>query len=58
MAKDMEYFTVEQLKARRAYFEQLRKSAKGKPEQADLDITVKVFDQLIARMEPEKGGRS
>lgn len=60
MSKNIEHFSLEKVKALRAYFEQSRRSAKGRPEHADLETTVKLCEQLIARMEPvkpEKAGR-
>ncbi len=54
MQKDTQHFTLEKVKALRAYFEQSRRRAKGKPEHADLETTVKLCEQLIARMEPVK----
>lgn len=44
-------FTLEKLKALRAYFLKLRNGSRGKPEYADLDTTVAICEQLIAIME-------
>jgi hypothetical protein len=52
MAQDKQHFPIGKVKAFKAYFEQSRKSAKGKPEYGDLETTVKLCEQLIALMEP------
>jgi hypothetical protein len=52
MANNAEHFSVEKVKALRAYFEQSRRSAKGKPDHGDLETTVKLCDQLLGLMEP------
>jgi hypothetical protein len=44
-------FSLAKVKALRAYFEQSRRSAKGKPEHTDLETTVKLCEQLIALLE-------
>jgi hypothetical protein len=54
MANNTTHFSLEKVKALRAYFEQSRKSAKGKPDYADLETTVKLTEQLIALMEGRK----
>jgi len=54
MTSKNEHFSLEKVKALRAYFEQTRRSAKGTPEHADLETTVKLCEQLIARMKPVK----
>jgi hypothetical protein len=51
MAQDKQHFPLGKVKAFKAYFEQSRKSAKGKPEYGDLETTVKLCEQLIALME-------
>lgn len=52
MTTDKQYFELPKVKALRAYFEQSRRGAKGKPDFGDLETTVKLCDQLIALMEP------
>jgi hypothetical protein len=54
MATDKQHFSLVKVRALRAYFEQTRRGAKGRPECADLEITVQLCDQLIALMEPKK----
>lgn len=54
MPKEIEHFSLEKVKALRAYFTRLRNGSRGKPEYADLDTTLKLCEQLIARMEPQK----
>lgn len=54
MATDKQHFPLAKVKALKAYFEESRKSAKGKPEYGDLETTVKLCEQLIALMEPGK----
>jgi hypothetical protein len=54
MAKEQEQFSVEKVKALRAYFMRMRNSSRGKPEYADLDTTLKLCEQLIALMQPAK----
>lgn len=54
MAKEHEHFSLEKVKALRAYFMRLRNGSRGKPEHGDLDTTLKLCEQLIARMEPVK----
>jgi hypothetical protein len=55
MPNNTTHFSLEKVKELRAYFEQSRKSAKGKPEYGDLETTVKLTEQLIALMEqPQK----
>lgn len=44
-------FTLEKVKALRAYFLKLRNSNRGKSDYADLDTTVALCEQLIALME-------
>jgi hypothetical protein len=57
MANNATHFSMEKVKALRAYFEQSRKSAKGRPEHGDLEVTVKLCEQLIGLMEcPKKPG--
>lgn len=58
MAHEMEHFSLDKLKAIRAYFLRLRNSSRGKPEYADLDITLKLCDQLLAVMQPAKGAKA
>lgn len=43
-------FPLAKVKAYRAYFSEVRTGAKGTPEFNDLDVTVKLCDQLIALM--------
>jgi hypothetical protein len=57
MANNAMHYPKERVKAFRAYFEQSRKSAKGRPEQADLEVVVRLCDQLLSFMEcPGKPG--
>jgi hypothetical protein len=59
MPKEPERFSLEKIRALRAYFLRMRNSSRGKPEYADLDTTLKLCEQLIAVMQPaakpEKG---
>jgi hypothetical protein len=54
MPNNATHFSVEKVKALRAYFEQSRRSAKGRPDYTDLETTVKLCEQLIGLMEPSK----
>lgn len=54
MANEKQYYPLSKIKAIRAYFEESRKGAKGKPEYDDLETAVKLSEQLIALMEPAK----
>jgi hypothetical protein len=54
MTNNIEHFSLAKVKALRAYFEQSRKSAKGKPDYGDLETTVKLCDQLLGLMEPRQ----
>ena len=47
-------FSLEKVKALRAYFLKLRNGSRGKPEYDDLETTVKLTEQLIALMEGRK----
>jgi hypothetical protein len=58
MAKNAEHFSVEKVKALRAYFLRLRNSSRGKPEYSDLDTTLKLCEQLIAVLQPVKSEKS
>ena len=51
MANDKQHFPLHEVRAWRAYFEQRRRSAKGTPAHNDLELTVKLADELIALME-------
>jgi hypothetical protein len=44
-------FSLEKVKALRAYFLKLRNGSRGKPDYDDLDTTVKLCEQLLALME-------
>lgn len=46
-----EQFSLEKIKALRAYFLRMRNSSRGKPEYADLDTTLKLCEQMIALMQ-------
>jgi hypothetical protein len=48
------HFTVEQVKAWRAFYDESRRSAKGKPEYGNYDTALKLCEQLLALMDPEK----
>lgn len=50
MASDFTLFPLSKVKAYRAYFTECRAAAKGTPEYNDLDVTVKLCDQLAAFM--------
>jgi hypothetical protein len=52
MANQPEHFSLEKVKALRAYFMRMRNSSRGRPEYADLDTTLKLCEQLIALMQP------
>lgn len=54
MPKEPEQFSVEKLKALRAYFSRMRNSSRGRPEYADLDTTLKLCEQLLALLERTK----
>jgi hypothetical protein len=54
MANKPEHFSLEKVMALRAYFQRLRNSSRGTPEYGDLDTTLKLCEQLIALMQPEK----
>ena len=54
MANEPQYFSIEKVRALRAYFTRMRNISRGKPEYADLDTTLKLCDQLISLMEPTK----
>jgi hypothetical protein len=57
MANNTEYFSFEKVKALRAYFLRLRNSSRGRPEYSDLDLTLKLCEQLIALMQPAKAAK-
>lgn len=54
MANTTEHFSLEKVKALRAYFLRMRNSSRGKPEYSDLDTTLKLCEQMIALMQPAK----
>lgn len=58
MANQPEHFSLEKVKALRAYFMRLRNSSRGTPEYADLDTTLKLCEQLIAIMQPAKAQKA
>jgi hypothetical protein len=49
--RDDELFSLEKVKALKAYFTQCRAGLKGRPEWDDYDIAAKICDQLAARMQ-------
>ncbi len=51
MTNKPEHFSLEKVKALKAYFLRLRNSSRGKPEYADLDTTLKLCEQMIALMQ-------
>jgi hypothetical protein len=57
MANEAQHFSADKVKALKAYFLRMRNSYRGKPEFGDLDICVKLCEQLIALMELAKGER-
>ena len=54
MTNNTEHFSLEKVKALRAYFLRMRNSSRGKPECADHDTALKLSEQLIALMQPAK----
>lgn len=54
MAQNNEHFSIEKIKALRAYFLRMRNGSRGKPECADHDTSLKLCEQLIALMQPAK----
>jgi hypothetical protein len=57
MASDNATFPLSKVKAYRAYFIECRaaaKAAKGSPEFNDLDVTVKLCDQLVTLMSEQE----
>ena len=46
-----ETFSLEKVKALRAYFLRLRNGSRGKPEYADYEVSLKLCEQLIAFMQ-------
>ncbi len=57
MANNTEHFSLEKVKALRAYFLRLRNSSRGKPEYADFETALKLCEQLVARMQGATGGK-
>ena len=58
MPKEPEHFSLEKVKALRAYFMRMRNSSRGRPECADLDTSLKLCEQLIALMQPAGSQKS
>jgi hypothetical protein len=58
MAQNTEHFSLEKVKALRAYFLRMRNSSRGKPEYSDLDTTLKLCEQMIAIMQPAKAEKA
>lgn len=63
MTNITDHYSLEKVKALRAYFLRLRNSSRGKPDHADLETTLKLCEQLIAAMTradatPAKGGNA
>jgi hypothetical protein len=58
MANTQEHFSLEKVKALRAYFLRMRNSSRGKPEYSDLEVTLKLCEQLIALMQPAKAEKA
>jgi hypothetical protein len=50
----MATYPLPRVKAHLAYFHEVRKAAKGTPEYADLDTTVKLIEQLVHLMEQQQ----
>ena len=48
------HFSLEKVKALRAYFLRMRNSSRGKPECADHETALKLCEQLVALMQPAK----
>ena len=60
MANETMHFSLEKVKALRAYFLRMRNGSRGKPECADLTTALQLCEQLIATMQagkPAKEGR-
>jgi hypothetical protein len=57
MAQETSHYSLEKVKALRAYFMRLRNGSRGKPDYADYDTTLKLCEQLIALMQPAKGAK-
>jgi hypothetical protein len=60
MAQQTEHFSLEKVKALRAYFLRMRNGSRGTPECADHDTALKLCEQLIVFMQavkPEKEQR-
>ena len=51
MANNTEHFSLEKVKALRAYFLRLRNSSRGKPEYADFETALKLCEQMIPLMQ-------
>jgi hypothetical protein len=54
MPNETMHFSLEKVKALRAYFLRLRNSTRGKPECADFETALKLCEQTIALMQPAK----
>jgi hypothetical protein len=54
MPNDTMHFSVEKVKALRAYFLRMRNGSRGTPECADHDTALKLCEQLIAVMQAGK----
>ena len=54
MASDMTCFPLSKVKAYRAYFTECRAAAKGTPEFADLDVAVRLCEQLAALLSEQE----
>lgn len=57
MSQTVEHFSLEKIKALRAYFLRMRNGSRGTPECADHDTALKLCEQLIALMQPAKAGK-
>jgi hypothetical protein len=57
MSQTTEHFSLEKVKALRAYFLRLRNSSRGKPECADHDTALKLCEQLITLMQGAKAAK-
>lgn len=57
MPTTQQHFSLEKVKALRAYFLQLRNGSKNRPEYGDLDAAYKLADQLLGVLEPLRSAK-
>jgi hypothetical protein len=58
MANNTVHFSLEKVKALRAYFLRLRNGSRGKMEFGDHDTALKLCEQLLALMEPARAEKA